>query len=157
MRSRRCLADSIPTVTDKKGNPIEKVDINVFDDTYCAALTIWNHMIYSVSAWKPSHTILLISNASFREGGKPTLTLNAATQVDIDPQMRDAEWLRGFAQSLTKREHVNQPFPENTFDIETVTTSENRILFTLAEIDKLWVLVSFPPNSYYPLLFVTRY
>ena len=32
--------------------------------------------------------------------------------MDVDPFMIDAYWLRGHAQRLTKREHVNQPFPE---------------------------------------------
>jgi len=30
----------------------------------------------------------------------------------VDPCMADADWLRGFAQRLVKRDHVNEPFPE---------------------------------------------
>ena len=67
--------------------------------------------------------------------------------------MADAYWLRGYAQRLTKRDHVNQPFPENgrivfetsesviltrtVFDIESAASSEMRILFTIADLDIL--------------------
>jgi len=133
---------------------MEKLDVNVFDDTFQATLTLWNRLCPSASAWKPSHTLLLITNAAFRSEGKLTVTITATTQVEVDPEMRDAEWLRGFAQRLTKREHVNQPFPDDgpvlpsllfaqdansllVFDIEVATSTENRILFTLADIDEL--------------------
>ena len=71
--------------------------------------------------------------------------------------MRNADseiikWLRGHAQRLTKREHVNQPFPEGgmyldwldhtgltgiVFDLEEAAESERKLLFTLADIDEL--------------------
>ena len=69
--------------------------------------------------------------------------------------MTDALWLRKFAQNLTRREHVNPPFPresvqrrgpavrrliEAVFDEETVEialTSEQRVLYTLADVDEL--------------------
>ncbi|MCJ1432732.1 hypothetical protein MMC27_002089 [Xylographa pallens] len=123
-------------LTDKKGNPIEKVDVNVFDDTSQATLTLWNHVTDSAASWRPSHTILLITSAAFRDGGKPGISMTSTTQVEVDPDMRDAEWLRVFAQRMTKKEHVNQPFPENVFDIEAATTAQNRILFNIADIDE---------------------
>lgn len=92
---------------------MEKLDVNVFDDTCQATLTLWNRLCPSASAWKPSHTLLLITNAAFRSDGKPTINITATTQIEVDPEMRDGEWLRRFAQRLTKREHVNLPFPED--------------------------------------------
>ena len=103
----------VTTVTDKKGNPIEKVDVNVFDDTFQATLTFWNHVTDTAASWRPSHTILLITSAAFRAGGRPGISMTSATQVEVDPEMRDAEWLRVFAQRMTKKEHVNQPFPND--------------------------------------------
>ncbi|MCJ1381859.1 hypothetical protein MMC17_004971 [Xylographa soralifera] len=133
-------------LTDKKGNPIEKVDVNVFDDTFQATLTLWNHMTDSAASWRPSHTILLITSAAFRDGGRPGISMTSSTQVEVDPDMRDAEWLRAFAQRLTKKEHVNQPFPEDVFDVETATTAQNRILFNIADIDEF---VRASPNEIY--------
>ena len=46
------------------------------------------------------------------------LSLTNSTHVDVDPCMIDAYWLRGYAQRLTKREHVNQPFPEGGTGLE---------------------------------------
>lgn len=77
--------------------------------------------------------------------------MTASTHVDVDPCMVDATWLREFAARLTKREHVNPPFPENgmcvicskarlihtVFDFEVATSSGVRLLFTLADIDEL--------------------
>ena len=67
--------------------------------------------------------------------------------------MDDAYWLRGHAQRLTKRDHVNEPFPDGgarlsshamilkliwiVFDIEGIVEAEIKILFTLADIDEL--------------------
>ena len=76
--------------------------------------------------------------------------MNRETYVDVDPLTTDACWLRGHAERLTKREHVNQAFPDDMFDAEEAASAEIRILFTLADIDELWA----PPvvaslNEYY--------
>ena len=67
--------------------------------------------------------------------------------------MDDAYWLRGHAQRLTKRDHVNEPFPDGVlrlssdamvlkliwtvFDIEGIAEAEVKVPFTLADIDEL--------------------
>ena len=99
-------------VTTKKGVQTEKVDINIFDDTADATLTLWARTATSASLWKPSYTILLMTNPTFKGDRRPTLSLNQSTHVDVDPCMDDAYWLRGYAQKLTRREHVNEPFPD---------------------------------------------
>lgn len=101
------------TVTTKAGYQMEKVDVNVFDDTFEATLTLWGCITSSASSWKVSHTILLLTNPGFKDDRRATISLTSTTHVDVDPCMADAIWLREFAQRLTKREHVNQPFPEN--------------------------------------------
>ena len=94
-----------------------------------------------------------MTNPSFRGDRRPKLSLNQGTQVDIDPCMDDAYWLREHAQRLTKRDHVNEPFPDGgarlnshsvvlklirtVFDIGGIAEAEIKILFTLAEIDEL--------------------
>ena len=88
------------------------MDVNVFDDTADAKLTLWGTLCSSPAYWKPSYTILLITRPGLYSDGRPLLSLTNDTYVDIDPCMTDAYWLRGHAQRLTKREHVNQPFPE---------------------------------------------
>ena len=77
-------------VTDIKGNPVEKLDVNVFDDTFEAALSLWNHLCPSAAAWKPSKTLLLITNAGYRGEGRPTITISNITHVEVDPEMHDA-------------------------------------------------------------------
>ena len=128
------------------------MDVNVFDDTADAKLTLWGPLCSSPAYWIPSYTILLITRPGFHDEGRPLLSLNSDTYVDVDPCMTDAYWLRGHAQWLTKREHVNQPFPEGgmcldrmakvrlmgtVFDAEEAAESELRIMFTLADIDEL--------------------
>ena len=100
-------------VTTKKGHPAEKVDVHVLHHTAEATLTLWDALAASAALWKPSHTILLLSNPSFnRSEHRNTLSITAETLVDVDPEMRDAEWLRDYAQKLARREHVNPEFPE---------------------------------------------
>ncbi len=99
-------------VVTKKGTEAEKVDVNVFDDTADAKLTLWGPLCSSPAYWKTSYTILLITRPGLNGDGRPILSLTDETYVDVDPCMIDAYWLRGHAQGLTKREHVNQPFPE---------------------------------------------
>ena len=94
-----------------------------------------------------------MTHPSFKGDRRPTLSLNQSTHVDVDPCMDDAYWLRGYAQRLTKREHVNEPFPEGgmrlkyrtmvvrliqtVFNIEEIAEADIKILFTLADIDEL--------------------
>lgn len=87
---------------------------------------------------------------------RPALSLTAETHVEIDPAIWDARWLREYARNLTKRDHVNPPYPENgmlrgrcfsgvrlevlmitVFDVDHFKRSQIRILFTLADIDEL--------------------
>ena len=104
-------ADCFQVVT-KRGTEAEKLDVNVFDDTADAKLTLWGPLCSSSAYWKTSYTILLITRPGLNGDGRPILSLTDNTYVDVDPCMIDAYWLRGHAQGLTKREHVNQPFPE---------------------------------------------
>ncbi len=94
-----------------------------------------------------------MTNPSFRGDRRPTLSLSQGTHVDVDPSMDDAYWLRGHAQRLTKREHVNEPFPDGgsrlnshtmvlkliwiVFDTKEIAEADIKILFTLADIDEL--------------------
>ena len=86
--------------------------MNVFDDTADAKLALWGPLCSSSAYWKTSHTILLITRPGLYGEGRALLSLTNNTHVDVDPFMIDAYWLRGHAQRLTKREHVNQPFPK---------------------------------------------
>ena len=105
-------ADFALLVVTKKGKEAERVDVNVFDDTADAKLTLWGPLCSSPAYWKTSYTILLITRPGLYGEGRPLLSLTNNTHVDVDPCMTDAYWLRGHAQRLTRREHVNPPFPE---------------------------------------------
>lgn len=90
----------------------ELVNVGVFDDTADASLTIWGNAMHSVNAWQPSSTMLLITNPTLRLDHLPSISLAATTHVDVNPMIPDADYVRRFAQGLTKREHVNTPFPD---------------------------------------------
>ena len=94
---------------------IEKdtVEVIVFDDTYEVVLALWEAITSSAATWKPSYTILLLTNPGYRGDRKARLCINAETVVDVDPAMYDADWLRQHGQKQAKRDHVNPPFPEN--------------------------------------------
>lgn len=91
---------------------MDVVSVFVFDDTCDATLWLCGHVTASAAAWKTYETILLISNPGLRGGKRPTLCINFETQVDVDPCMHDANWLRSFARRSTMKDVVNVPFPE---------------------------------------------
>ncbi|KAL8660274.1 MAG: hypothetical protein Q9202_006709 [Teloschistes flavicans] len=99
-------------VTTKKGNQLELVNVVVFDDTQDAMLSLCGGLTASVASWETCHTILLLSNPDFRMEKRLILCVNSVTQVDVDPDMQDAHWLRAFAKKLTMKEAINIPFPE---------------------------------------------
>ena len=148
-------------VKTKKGTQAEKIDIHLFDDTAEATLTLWGCLCPSSAAWKPSYTVLLISYPELKNDRGPILSLRNGTYMNVDPLITDATWLRRYALGLTKKEHVNHPFPEDSeprdrifsptrlihpaFDLETALSAEIRILFTLADIDELYVCCNIPP------------
>jgi hypothetical protein len=84
----------------------------VFDDTAEATVTLWGSVTASTVSWQPSHTVLLITNPGWKTDRTAWISLTANTHVDVDPCFSDVAWLRSFARRLTKREHVNPPFPE---------------------------------------------
>ncbi|KAF2742069.1 hypothetical protein M011DRAFT_413337 [Sporormia fimetaria CBS 119925] len=124
------------TFTTKNGYSSELVSVRVFDDTAEAILTITGSLCNSVSLWRPCHTVLLVSNPSWRLEKTTKLGLKSNTRIDIDPDTSDALWLRSFADRLTKNEHVNPPFPDSVFDLEYAKTAPTRVLYTLADIDE---------------------
>ena len=64
----------------------------------------------SVIDWKPSSTVLLISDPQWNSKNG-SMGLSRSTIVDVDPCIPEADWLRTFAGRLTRRESVVQPFP----------------------------------------------
>ncbi|KAI4150750.1 MAG: hypothetical protein LQ341_001034 [Variospora aurantia] len=127
---------SVGGLTTKHGNSLEQVNVNISDDTCDAMLSLCGRSARSAAYWKTSHTILLISNPSFRFAKQPLLCLSPSTHVDVDPCMADAEWLRGFAQRLTAKEVVNVSFPARVFDIDAAAKADERLYFTLSDVDE---------------------
>lgn len=123
-------------VTNKHGSTCELVSIGVFDDTAEGYLTLYGSATTSVSVWKPSHTVLLIANPAWRIGRIATLSLNGNTQLYVHPTLADARYVRALAQRLTKKEHVNPPFPTDAFDVKAAEASVVRVLYKLSEIDE---------------------
>ncbi|KAF1846902.1 uncharacterized protein K460DRAFT_49741 [Cucurbitaria berberidis CBS 394.84] len=111
----------------------ELIYIGIFDDTADASLTLYGGLCDSASSFQPSKTVLLISSPGWRIEKTAKLTLNGNSRVDIDPDMGDARRLRALALRLTKKEHVNPPFPD--VDVSGYEEAAVRALYTLADVD----------------------
>ncbi|KAI8932169.1 hypothetical protein NX059_011051 [Plenodomus lindquistii] len=120
-------------------NTTTTLTLTIFDNTADATLTLYSSLCSSATHLKPSHSILLISNPGWRIDKTAKLTINANSRIDIDPDTGDARRLRALAQRLTKKEHVNPPFPIASTDLEIAVKefkqAAQRPLFTLADID----------------------
>jgi hypothetical protein len=101
-------------VTSKKGATNDCIKVNVFDNTAEATISLWGPLTSSAAPWKALQTILLLERVNCQvRGSYIGLNFNSNTMVDIDPDIPDAHWLRGFAVRMIKKDHVNPPFPED--------------------------------------------
>lgn len=122
-----------------EGGERDLIAVMVFDHTGEYMITFWQDLIDSVREWQAGKTILLISNPGWivdQRYHKGKIGIMRATMIDIDPEFPDADWLRRYAVSLTKKEAPVIKFPEGIWDIEASKYGVNRILFSLAEIDE---------------------
>ncbi|KAF2681655.1 hypothetical protein K458DRAFT_77332 [Lentithecium fluviatile CBS 122367] len=122
--------------TNKNGTTSELTTVGIFDDTTEAQLTLYGPVSNSASSWTPSQTVLLVANPGWRIDRTAKLSLNANTQLHIDPNTADARYVRALAQRLTKKEHVNPAFPADLFDVEAAESAAVRVLYMLSEIDE---------------------
>lgn len=127
-------------ITTKNRTERELVEIFIFDHTGEVRWTLWEGLIESAKEWLPGKTILLISNPGYQmlPSGKGCLRLQCSTLVDVDPDFPDANWLKKYAEDLTKRESLCLEFPEGIWDVEAAEYGLYRTLYTLAEVDE-WV------------------
>jgi hypothetical protein len=115
-------------------------------------------MTLSTSSWKPPETVLLISRPGWRTQRQTWLSVTTYTTVEVDPDLiPDAAWLKNFVQRMTRRDHLNPPFPNNcklplpflyliyhsniltVFNFQSFLQSTNKMLYSLAEVDELCV------------------
>lgn len=86
--------------------------------------------------WIPGQTVLLLQAPGWKIGRTIYLNLTSTTILDIDPAIKDAEWLRNWALRQRSKEALNPPFPEGVFDLDALTTGPLRCLYTIAELDE---------------------
>ena len=89
------------------------VRIDVFDNTADATLTLWEIAAASVVSWKPSHTVLLITDPGLRIESKTYISLTSVTHLDVDPDIPETQWMREFAEGIVKRDNVNEEYPSD--------------------------------------------
>lgn len=138
-------------MTRKDGSTITIVKVGVFDNSEDASISLYGVTASSTSGWKPSKTVLLLTKPGYRASSGRWLSLNSDSLVDVDPDIPDAAWLRGFADRLVKREHVNPAFPQeginhrpyeedetkrNLVNVEEIANAPIRVLYSLAELDQ---------------------
>ncbi|RKF77605.1 putative nucleic acid-binding protein [Golovinomyces cichoracearum] len=116
-------------------------DVGVMDNTAETRLTLWNELNPSARTWKPERTILLISNPGFRSPNpsiscsQGSLRILRDTMIEIDPDFRNADLLRQWAQSKIRRDSITWEFTEDEKDFEDFEGGTVRKFFTLAELD----------------------
>ncbi len=123
-------------VTNKKGITSELTTVGIFDETAEGFLTLYGPASASASPWIPSRTVLLIAKPGWRIDRTVKLSLNANTQLHIDPDLADARYVQALAQRLDKKEHVNPAFPSSIFDVDAAEGAAVKVLYKLSEIDE---------------------
>jgi hypothetical protein len=120
---------------NRNGTTSELLSLGIFDDTSDGLLTLYSSLCDSASLFTPSKTVLLISNPGWRIDKTAKLTLSGNSRVDVDPDMGDARRLRALAQRLTKKEHVNPPFPITATMVADFENAAVKALYTLSDVD----------------------
>ncbi|TQS36082.1 hypothetical protein Golomagni_03477 [Golovinomyces magnicellulatus] len=116
-------------------------DVGVMDNTAETRLTLWNELNPSARTWQPERTVLLISNPGFRSpnpsigNSKGSLRILRHTMIEVDPDFRDADLLRQWAQCKIRRDSILWEFTEDERDFEAFESGTVRKLFRLAELD----------------------
>lgn len=88
---------------------MERVEVGIADESGEAILVLYDVMMRSALTWTRNSTILLITNANWKDTGCRVF-VNAMTFIEVDPDIVEADWLRKHA--LNTAVYVNQPFPE---------------------------------------------
>ena len=129
--------------------------MQVYDDSAEATLGLWGALSHSPSGsfpagvvqtddgaasnksspWKPGETVLLLQSPGWKLSRTTYLNFTSSTIVDIDPAMKDAEWLRRWASRQKSKDALNPPFPEGVFDLDIVLNGTLRCLYTIGELD----------------------
>ena len=89
---------------------MQKVDVGILDNASESSLALWGLVTVSTVDWKPLTTVLLISGPRW-SSKSASVNLGSDTQVDVDPHMPEADWLRSYAARLMRKESIVQPFP----------------------------------------------
>lgn len=103
----------VPLKREKHTTTAQNLELIVFDDSLEVVLSLWDASVESARSWKPSETILLLTNPGFRDDKREKIYIAQSTLVDVNPVMYDAKWLRDQAQNRAKRDHINPPFPSS--------------------------------------------
>ncbi|KAK3325899.1 hypothetical protein B0H66DRAFT_616635 [Apodospora peruviana] len=121
------------------GGVVDLVDTGIFDETANCVLKLWRDKVQSARDWIPNQTVLLITDPKCRpaekKAGIAELSIGITSMVEIDPAIRDADWLRTMASNRTKKEAVYIPFPTGLWDTEAAKHGSDRTLFNLADVD----------------------
>lgn len=130
-------------------NNCETMDIMIMDNTAKSYMRLWNELIPSTSMWQPWKTVLLITNPGLRapctksDSHKGGLRILRQTLIEVDPTFREADLLRIWGKDEARREAITWDFAEDEWDFENAEYGSVRILFTLAQLDSMYVSHTF--------------
>ncbi|KAF8460287.1 hypothetical protein BDZ91DRAFT_851657 [Kalaharituber pfeilii] len=132
------LIGAVKRVTLKSGESRCKKDVGIVDETAEGVLSFWGTLSSSNIQWQALETILLLTNPKVKLwNNKPQITIGKSTLIEVEPDIKDAKWLRDYVQRTFRRPALKYEFPENGFDWDAKLTASTRVLYNLAEIDEL--------------------
>lgn len=133
---------STKIIKPKSGNELMLRDVKVFDDTAETTLKLWNSVCGSADDWVAGKTILMLTNPNLKRSAwtvQGVLELGPTSIIDIEPGHEDATWLKHWVDSTSRAESMCQDVPDDLlkiWNIATIQSREERILFTIAQIDE---------------------
>ncbi len=133
---------STKKIAKKTGGECELVDVVLFDHTGDVKMTLWNELIESAREWVSGKTILLVSNPGYKVGygSKGSVGVQFHSMIEVEPEFEESDWLRKYAEGLTKKESLMLEFPKGMWNIEAAEYGVVRMLFTLAELDSWYAI-----------------
>lgn len=127
--------DEVSQINTKKGDPFDKRDITIVDDTgYSVRCTVWGKQASEFNT--PLEKVVAVKAAKVSDFGGKSLSLFSSSSLVVDPEIPEGFALQGWYLSRGKEQSFQSMASTNT-SAGGISASDNRITIETAKLENL--------------------